>query len=144
MADSNGDARVCSSYLGRVRISLSCLKASSKHRGISRANVDRLKRIFSHEGCLRTDGENFLPCVIDPETLRVALELSSLTSQKIRFCDEACLPPPLTLPANARLECLHGQHRLLAAKEYLDERDQWWIVNLYNEGELLRRLRLNF
>jgi hypothetical protein len=122
-------------HLGRARIALSSLVTSSCHRQVSRSNIDRLKRIFEREGCLRADAENYVPCVIDAESLRTALSLSSLTAQQIRLSGEDSLPPPLLLPDQSMISCLHGQHRLLAAREYLEEDDQWWTVDLYHTGK---------
>nr|KMM68932.1 hypothetical protein CPAG_05255 [Coccidioides posadasii RMSCC 3488] len=40
----------------------------------------------------------------------------------------------LILPDGATLMALHGQHRLLAAKEVLWPTDQWWLVELYSSA----------
>ncbi|PWW72046.1 hypothetical protein C7212DRAFT_38371, partial [Tuber magnatum] len=32
-------------------------------------------------------------------------------------------------------ECLHGQHRILAANQYLEPDSRWWEVDLYDKGK---------
>ena len=42
--------------------------------------------------------------------------------------------PELVFPAGYQVECLHGRHRIQAAKELgLD----WWTVDLYLAGKLI-------
>lgn len=47
---------------------------------------------------------------------------------------ELAMYPELVFPAGYQVECLHGRHRIQAAKELgLD----WWTVDLYLAGRLV-------
>ncbi|KAL5331286.1 hypothetical protein ACEPPN_000816 [Leptodophora sp. 'Broadleaf-Isolate-01'] len=39
--------------------------------------------------------------------------------------------PMLKFPTSCQLECLHGRHRIEAAREFLLPTDRWWVVDLY-------------
>jgi hypothetical protein len=43
-------------------------------------------------------------------------------------------PPALKFAASYRLICLHGRHRIVAAREILLPTDAWWTVELYLAG----------
>ena len=43
-------------------------------------------------------------------------------------------PPALRLPARHQLTCLHGRHRIQAARETLPPTEAWWTVDLYLAG----------
>ena len=40
-------------------------------------------------------------------------------------------PPHMTFEA---IKCVHGKHRIAAAKEVLLVGNKWWVVDLYAEG----------
>ena len=60
-----------------------------------------------------------------------------------RDLDAALASQNLTLPQQPPkgwrtfhiLDCLNSLHRVLAACEFLDKNDRWWIVRLYTDGE---------
>ena len=101
---------------------------------INRKNVKRLKKIFAIEGCLRWKTENHVPAIIGADDLEKAIQQSMTTSEQL-------LNPPrgeyveLVFPADYRLECLHGRHRIQAAKESLWSENRWWTVDLYHQGK---------
>jgi hypothetical protein len=41
-----------------------------------------------------------------------------------------------------RVDCLLGLHRIEAAKTFLDDNDQWWVVRLFTKGKCCNALRL--
>ena len=43
------------------------------------------------------------------------------------------LPQELKLPPDMQITCLHDQHHLTAAHQFLSSDDKWWIVSLYND-----------
>ena len=94
-------------------------------------NVARLKRIFELEGCLRLDPEHHIPVIIDLDILE-----RSLAQSRIRRGDlfDSRIPPELTLPPDCVVICLHGRHRIAAARECLLADDRWWTVDIYSES----------
>ena len=44
--------------------------------------------------------------------------------------------PLFEFPTGFQIECLHGQYRIDAAREFLDPGDDWWTVDLYLSGEV--------
>ena len=136
MDDNIGVALDRSSHLvGTVRVPFSALSFNSEPRQISRSNVRRLVSVFETEGCLRHDRENVLPAIIDDSALAAALQASSTSAEALRLQHDTVPPQQLTIPPPHRILCLHGQHRILAAKEYLgNENDWWWNVELYRDG----------
>ncbi len=81
---------------------------------------------------LRLDNENFISAIITDDALRNAIVGSNLESQSLCQQDDGTIP----FLRLASIDCLHGLHRVAAARSYLDENDQWWTVRLYSHGTL--------
>lgn len=94
-------------------------------------NVKRLVQVFQLEGCLRFDLERHIPAIIDENDLFRALQNSQSVSGDL-FKRQG--PPSLYLYSKTTLKCLHGRHRIAAAREFLLPGDKWWIVDLYSDG----------
>ena len=94
-------------------------------------NIERLTRIFKLEGCLRLDLEHHVPAVISDESLANSLRQSGVRVGDLR---KRGSPPMLALPENFNLVCLHGKHRIAAAKKILLPGNKWWTVDLYSDG----------
>jgi hypothetical protein len=92
-------------------------------RDLDKKNVERLKRIFGMEGCLRLDARNHIPVLVE----KVAFEHAWNTRRQTE-------PYPHLEFSRGILKCLHGRHRILAAYDFLPRIDQWWIVDIYVEG----------
>jgi hypothetical protein len=106
-------------------------------RDVDKKNVERLKGIFARQGCLRLSPSNHVPAIINEQDLKVALHCSRRTLEDLLNSAQDA-PPKLTLPPNYMLECLHGQHRILAALEVLRPKEEWWTVDLYLSGLTLK------
>lgn len=102
-------------------------------------NIERLTQIFRLEGCQRLDIEHHVPAVINDDILSQCLHHSGLGLENLRRQGS---PPSLEFPENFTLECLHGKHRIAAAKDILLPGNKWWIVDLYSDG--LSKLICNF
>lgn len=119
-------------YKGTARIKLKWLHLETDEEKPDVKNVEKLKSILRSD-CCRFDANNFIAAVIEQQALDVALELSGISAQQL------CRDPPggypeLVFPAGYRVDCLHGRHRIQAAKE-LDL--EWWMVDLYLAGILI-------
>jgi hypothetical protein len=115
-------------FRGTVCISLRRLRFEPEYsRDVDKKNVERLKRIFARQGCLR------LSLIINERDLKAALQCSGRTLEDLLNSAQDA-PPKLTLPPGYMLECLHGQHRILAARETLEPQEEWWAVDLYLSG----------
>ncbi|KAH0542481.1 hypothetical protein FGG08_003152 [Glutinoglossum americanum] len=143
-ADGGIEASKNGSFRGTARVHISRLSFDNNtgKRAISKKNINRLHRIFQLEGCLRLDSENDVPVQIEEDILAQALAESRLIDQDLKLLPNDGKPHFLHLPQNYQLECLHGQHRILAGKKYLEEEyvgeeeELWWTVKLYLKGSL--------
>ena len=121
-------------FRGTACVSLRRLRFDLKYsRAVDRKNIERLKRIFARQGCLRLSPPNHVPAIITEQDLNIALQQSGRTLKDLLHSAQDA-PPKLTLPPKYMLECLHGQHRILAALETLAPKDEWWTVDLYLSG----------
>ncbi|GBF63945.1 hypothetical protein TMEN_6613 [Trichophyton mentagrophytes] len=120
-------------YRGTVKVDLRHLKFEDPKRDgvrtISQKNVERLIEVFRLEGCMRLEPEHHVPALIPQEILEDSLRNSGLEQEEIM---EYAIPKHLHLAESVRLTVLHGQHRLLAAKQFLW--DKWWVVDLYSDN----------
>ena len=118
-------------FRGTARIRLDDLRLSA-HNGkeMSRGNVDRLKAIFEEEGCRRLEVQHHVPALIDKQALDRAVANAKISPAALQEANGNY--PELLLPA--QIDCLHGQHRIQAAKEFLPPREKWWAVDLYHAG----------
>ncbi|KAL9129890.1 MAG: hypothetical protein Q9217_001790 [Psora testacea] len=132
--------------LGHARVKIDKLVYTDNDvRQFDPRNKDRLVSIFRFQGCCRDDAVHRVPALIEPELYHEA--------DGNGFLD-------LSTP----VRCLHGRHRLEAAKEFLPVGDQWWTVDFFpqdvsadgkaairrryanesniSDGEIYRHLRL--
>lgn len=103
-------------------------------RGLDDKNVKRLSRIFRAEGCHKSDRRYVLPVVVEERVLTQALNGKSCVSP----CLLSQLPtdlPLLSIPDNKTIICLHGMHRVYAAKKVLPPCEQWWTAEVYDSGK---------
>lgn len=98
---------------------------------LDQKNVARLKKIFELEGCLRLDPEHHIPVVIDSETLKQSLTKSAISRGDLFT---STIPPELVLPGKYVVTCLHGRHRIAAARDFLLASDRWWTVDIYSQS----------
>jgi hypothetical protein len=123
-------------FRGSAKIAIRSLEFGSQEREgvrlLEGKNVSRLLKIFETEGCDRLDPEHHIAALIGQDAFNRALQISRL--ERATLMDREEVPPRLELDADDRITCLHGQHRIEAAKQYLNGSDKWWIVDLYLEG----------
>jgi len=124
-------------FRGYARVPLDALYfdhkiAKQKHRATSSKNVKRLLGLYRSLGCEKGSYENAVKARISEESLGEALEeLGRVDLPRDPGQPGAELP----LLNVARIHCLHGLHRILAAKKYLKEdEERWWVVQLYKQG----------
>jgi hypothetical protein len=125
-------------FIGIARIHLDKLSfhdaLSKQHRAESEKATARLLSVFQLEGCQRLEENNFIDALISEGRLDSALATAGVTREQfrgeaiLRTADEA-----LELHPEHDIQCLNGLHRILAAKKFLDNNDQWWTVKLYRE-----------
>lgn len=122
-------------FRGTARVNIRGLIFKPEYsRDVDRKNVERLKRIFKRQGCLRLSPSNHVPAIISERDLEVALQCSGKTLENLLDSAQDT-PVKLELPPGYMLECLHGQHRILAARQILEPaKEEWWTVDLYLSG----------
>lgn len=125
-------------YKGSAQVSITHLDFPHPCRQVDRRIVEQLKKDFEGQGCMRHS--NRVPAIIDDSILETAL--GDINTQSFRTSSTTS-PPKLHFGDNVKLECLHGQHRVLAAEEFFAPRKRWWIVDFYATGELISQLHPN-
>jgi hypothetical protein len=122
-------------YRGTASIELDVLHfPRTKSREPDEKNVERLESLFREEdGCRRLELRHHIPAVLSQAHLDAALEASEISAE--RLLDHARDGyPKLDFPPGYQLDCLHGRHRVLAAKKVLPSWDRRWTVDLYLDG----------
>ncbi|KAK4551392.1 hypothetical protein LTR86_011199 [Recurvomyces mirabilis] len=124
------DASHDGNCLGYARVQLSDLYFSHheepRHRHGSDKNVARMVRIFKSR-CKREEEDNFLKAVLDERDVSRARQSAAIVGSAPAASQIEQLP----ILQGCRLRCLNGWARVLAAKQHLDQNDQWWIVRIY-------------
>jgi len=120
-------------YLGTALVSIAHLTFPHPCRQIDRKVVEQLKRDFEGEGCLNEDISNGVPVMIDNEAFYKGLEKLAMNAGDFKAVPKTA-PVRFQLDHGTRLECLHGQHRILAAKEFLSSVGSWWSADFYSTG----------
>jgi hypothetical protein len=121
-------------YRGTARVRLDNLHFEwNEPRELSRKNVERLKEIFRTENVHRLEPRNHIPAVVEEAELDAATRTSEVSAENLlRNPDDG--PPLLIFPPSHRVICLHGRHRIQAARETLPPTDAWWTVDFYLTG----------
>lgn len=120
-------------YRGAVKYPLHCLVEENERidpRQTDPKNIKRLLNIFKLEGCCRFEAQNHIPALISHDQYERLINGLPDRGSQLKNCD---VEPPQTNSAET-LVCLHGKHRLEAARRYLGSGEKWWIVDLYSDG----------
>lgn len=123
-------------YRGTVRVRFEFLEFDAESaRELDPKNVQRLIGIYETAGCHRSNPEHRIPAVISQKDLDLAIKHSA-TSLESLLTHSSGQPQDLKFPQHHSLICLHGQHRVEAAKRWakLSPKEKWWVVDLYLEG----------
>ncbi|KAL6242584.1 hypothetical protein RBB50_010230 [Rhinocladiella similis] len=118
-------------YRGTARVRLENLHFEwNEPRELNRKNVERLKEIFRTENVHRLEPRNHIPAVVEEAELDAATRASEVLAENL-LSNPDDGPPWLKFPPSHRVSCLHGRHRIQAARETLPPTDAWWTVDLY-------------
>ena len=131
------EAEKSSKFWGRARIPLEYLYFPVHDpRDLDRSNVNRLKGTFLREGIKRQRHENHIPATISKEDLQLVIQNSGISPETLHNAHDKL--PLLAFSSNQRVQCLHGKHRIEAARDSprLCKNDRWWTVTLYSEGRI--------
>ena len=124
-------------FKGRARVHLKHLRFETEltcgSRTLDQKNVARLIGVFEKQGCQRLNRHNAIAAVIDADTLVTALTGSGVAASALMNDNP---PPLLKFHGNFQINCLHGQHRIEAAKTHLMPGDLWWVVDIYLDGQI--------
>lgn len=96
--------------------------------------IKRLIKIFQTQGCARLDPANHVPVLVQRSVLDQALRDANASPSDL-LQQFATNLPHISFPTEHKLNCVHGQHRLLAAEAYLLPEERWWCVDLYTSGK---------
>lgn len=120
-------------FLGKASISLENLRFPGSKTFVDWDNVERLKKILE-AGCLPEKANHQIPAIIDVEVLKKALACSKADEKSLRRNKDYV---ELHLPEDLHVDCLRGQHRVLAARS-INPPVRRWIVKLYSTGTRIR------
>ncbi|KAJ5155476.1 hypothetical protein N7492_008279 [Penicillium capsulatum] len=116
-------------YQGTAKVNLDQISLQPlSSREIDHKNVERLHEIFAKDGCNRLDLRNHVTAVVSKQHLQRTCHATGLTLEELKSRQQQC--PRLGFRGR-EVKCLHGQHRLKAAEDFLSPSDRWWTVDLY-------------
>lgn len=124
MMTNNIYAEIVRHFRGYARVNIDNLEFHSV-RDLDDQNVDRLLGIFRLCGCQRDDPANAVPVVVEDQTLSDFSPALSQTTIGART---------VPLSGTVKLQCLHGRHRISAARRFLAASDNWWTVKVFDYG----------
>lgn len=108
-------------YKGTARIKLEWLYFEEKQLDIK--HVQDLQSRFQKD-CRRLDTRNHVPAIIDEQHLDYALRVFGISTGVLPINAQHEFPE-LSFWIGYQLECLHGRHRIQAAKQALLSSDKW-------------------
>lgn len=115
--------------LGIVRINLESLDFYPG-RAIDNDIVLYLKSVFEDSGCDREHDQNVVPANISSTALDSILVTSGLTRSELQLSLIHPSYRPLLNTGDLKVLCLHGRHRIEAAKRFLNSDSLWWTVKI--------------
>ena len=125
-------------FCGLARVDLATLNfdqaSSCGDRDTWGQNVKRLVNIFRTEGCQCWEAAKFVK--VNQGHLDAALASQNTTLPQQPPEDWQAYPVLKLLS----IDCLNGHHRVLAARQYLNRNDRWWVARLYTESWAFSRL----
>ena len=130
LEESNLEEEKRIKYKGTARIGLEWLYFREKELDIP--HVRELQSLFRKD-CRRLDARNHIPAIIDQHHLDSALRVSEVQEDVLSMNMQHNIPE-LIFWSDYQLECLHGRHRIQAAKQVLSSSNRWWTVDLYLAG----------
>jgi len=111
-------------FCGSVKIPLDKIcheELPNNPRQFNKKDVTTLLDFFRSEDCLRLDPEHYVPALISRSAVPRGLHPGG--------------EPPRFNPEHP-VVCLHGRHRLEAARKFFTgDENRWWVVDLYSRGE---------
>ncbi|ELR03573.1 hypothetical protein GMDG_06231 [Pseudogymnoascus destructans 20631-21] len=117
-------------YRGTARVGLEVLHFTwNEPREPNQKSLDKLKKCFEKGQCDRVS-RNHIPVVIDQSQLDDVLHASQVSAEML-LTNGTDPHPELQFPSGFQLRCLHGRHRVLAAREVLPPQERWWTVDIY-------------
>lgn len=131
---SDVDAQLSKHFKGFGRISFDSIDFDSG-RDLVIENVQRLVDIFRLEGCDRSAPANAISGVIEENIIEEQINTSVHVPRTPTYQTD---PPFIT----SRILCLHGKHRICAARRFLVPTDHWWTVKLYSSGKTCQSRKL--
>ena len=87
---------------------------------------------WGSQGFDRNSEGNYIPVFLNSTELQLILRASHLTGEHLKQTIYNKSYRPLIYTGQTKLHCLHGKHRIEAAKSVLHAEDSWWIVKLYH------------
>lgn len=122
-------------FLGTAKVDIDAFSFDSfLPRDLNLQNSERLLSVYELTGCSQLDTANRVPALIADNDFTEAVARADSTVEKARHHDHLQWPT-LSLPADAKIECLRGKHRIEAAKLYLRSGFRWWSVDFYSSSE---------
>lgn len=131
--DVNLDQERRRTYLGTARVRFEALHFGRRLRVPDEKHVEYLEGCFRTSGCRPLEKQNHISAKVSQEVLGEAIQASGIGHGDL-LSNQTPGYVELEMPPGRQIECLHGQHRILAASRVLGPHDKWWAVDLYRSG----------
>lgn len=126
--------------IGIVRISIESLlfdtllfDSEVVPRQLDQNHVSHLVDVFteSNYGCDRTNDKNYIPAVISHGDLTTLLHNTHISERHLSLTLADATFRPEIVTNHLLIPCLHGKHRIAAAKQFCHPNDLWWTIELF-------------
>ena len=124
---TNVYAQLDDHFRGYARVRLDDIEFDSG-RDLDSRNVRRLLGVFKRS-CERENPGNAISVVVEKQIF-ADLPQQDLHPEATHFFVPEQLPY-----LKSKVLCLHGKHRICAARSFLSHSERWWIAKIYDSGK---------
>ena len=127
---TDANAELDRHFQGYARVKLENIDFDSG-RDLDDRQVKRLLHIFKQQGCQREDTTNAISILVAKTASGNGPTQQDSSGSGVHSVVSAQLPH-----LNSKVLCLHGKHRIYAARKFLKNDDRWWTAKVFDTGRL--------
>ena len=125
---------ISKAFIGIVQVKIDSIQFIKEIRQLDPKIIQYLTEVFSGLSnpleVTRCRPNHQIKAIVTPKELDELLQASQISEEALQKSRASVHYPELSL-FGRKLLCLHGQHRLHAAKNILPPDNWWWAVQLY-------------